>query len=202
MILRTPVDEPRESPRIVDDREPRPFWHEIPRDRAHPLLRGMPSDAPAHRHTFDALIVYGQEIEQFDHLPGDGIPPVFNPTPPNHREFRMNLTCTQCGQIIGMQGLLTADDEHKRVEPVPLRAKHLQAQHTSTWGSYRDWSSWLVYDDDHLIGAMTSARTPRGRDYVEGYVDDEDGARHSTQAPTAIGVLRKLASAHARRPAR
>lgn len=201
MILRTPFDEGRDDPHVVDDREPRHYWTNFDHDRAHPLARGIPYvEGGTHRHVFDALVAYGQELEQPDDPLKSEEENWRNP-PPNHREFRMNLTCIECGQIIGLEGILTRDETHKKLDPEPLRAKHLSAQHTSSWGSYRPYAAYAVYAGDDMIGAMSTGMGSRGRVYMEGYVLDADGTKHVAQAPTPIGLLRKLASAHAQKPA-
>lgn len=201
MILRTPIDEPDRSLHVMDDREPNHYWTEFNRDTAHPLARGVPYvEDESHRHVFDALVVFGKETEQPDNPALSEHDNWMHP-PANHREFRMNLTCVQCGQIVGLEGILTANETYKRVDPVPLRAKHLDAQHTSSWGSYRAMMAWAVYAGEDQVGVMSSGLTPRGREYVEGFVVDADGTKHKAEAPTAIGLLRKLASAHAQRPA-
>lgn len=202
MILRTPNDEDRQLVRVVDDREPRYYWSlDAARDRAHPLAMGVPYvEGSTHRHLFDALLAQGQEIEQPDN-PALSEEENWRHPPANHREFRLGLTCVECGQIVQLEGIFTADDVYRRVDPEPIRAGHLRAQHTSSMVSYRDWRTWAVYAGDDLVGAMSTGRGPRGREFVEGYVIDPDGTKKTSQAPTAIGVLRKLASAHAQKPA-
>jgi hypothetical protein len=200
MILRTPFDENNDGIRVVDDREPAHYWTNFQRDRAHPLARGIPYvEGSTHRHLFDALVSYGTEHEQPDN-PALSEEENWRHPPANHREFRMNLTCVECGQIVALEGLLTRDDLYKRVDAEPLRAKHLTAQHTSSWGSGR-FNSWAVYAGEDLVGAMSTGMGTRGRVFVEGYVVDADGAKHKSEAPTSIGLLRKLASAHAQKPA-
>jgi hypothetical protein len=199
MILRTPIDEDRRSGlHVTDDREPTRFYDlDFHRDHAHPLARGIPASVPEHRHVFDALVAYGKETElESPHDDADDDPNPFSTRPvPTHQEFRLNLTCVQCGQIVALQGVLTADETHKRVDPVPLRTKTLQAQHTSTYGSYVDYSCWAVHDPQGmLVGAMRTGSTARGRTYVEGYILADAGQPLSVQAPTAIGALRKLAA--------
>jgi hypothetical protein len=205
MILRTPIDEGSDAPHVVDDREPRHYWTHFNRDRAYPLARGIPyqewvEGVPRHRHVFDALVVYGPEEEQPDD-PRKSEEENWRNPPPNHRPFRMNLTCIECGQIVALEGILTQDDQHKVLAAEPLRAKHLSAQHTSTWGSYRPYAAYAVYDGQEMVGAMSTGMGSRGRVFMEGYVLDADGTKHVAQAPTPIGLLRKLASAHARKPA-
>jgi hypothetical protein len=82
------------------------------------------------------------------------------------------------------------------VDPEPLRAGGLLAQQVGGDRYGGDLTSWVVYDraDRAPIGCITWGRGLRGRHYFQGRFDAWPG-RQTVQARTAVGCLRKLATA-------
>lgn len=140
---------------------------------------------PDGRHSFDAIEADANET--YNEEAGT-----------SSQRFRLVLTCTRCGLVERIEGVRDTSVSRARtgqVDPTPLRAGSLQAQQVSadamTGG--RKLDRYLVHDfGGAAVGVIDWACGRRGRAYYTGRLRDWPAGLH-VEAPTPIGVLRKLA---------
>ncbi len=175
---------------VTDDRVPRPFEWDGGDASYLGHWRRQGASCPAGRHTWDAIVV---ERDTYD----EAVVAAFGSNPDREViEFRLVLTCTQCGIIEKLSGYRDPQrGTDGEIDPVPLRAGGLVAQEVSrTSMSFGGpLSTWLVHDSaGAAVGKMSWGSTPRGRRYVSGrLVAWPSGLL--VEAPTAVGCLRKMA---------
>jgi len=148
-----------------------------------------PAQCPNGRHLWDAVIATAPDLQpdrEDDEEDEDRL------------RFQLALTCVRCGRIELLEGVTHADGlcGPGRVDPEPLRAGGLLAQHVGGDRYGGDLTSWAIHDrPDHApIGCITWGRGLRGRHYFQGRFDAWPGGR-LVEAATAAGCLRKLAKA-------
>lgn len=114
--------------------------------------------------------------------------------------FREVLTCVRCGRVEKREGT-RRDSTYSRLDPEPLRAGALRAQEIERTHFFSSTgSSYVVVDEaGELVGRISWNTGQRGRRFYVGALGDINprATTNVIEAPTAIGVLRKLARLHA-----
>ncbi|HWU23953.1 MAG TPA: hypothetical protein VN088_20615 [Nocardioides sp.] len=168
---------------LRDVRVPRPY---VGYDNATPVDHQHRSEAcPDGRHLWDLLQTSGRYSPHED-----------DPGVVGHLDIRITGTCVRCGVIWRLEG--TELDQSERgvgqLAPEPLRAGGLLAQEVDRdtwWREPRSRYTVHAGTDPAVIGHIVWGRTPRGRDFYGGRLNDwPDG--HVVDAPSALACLRKL----------
>lgn len=117
--------------------------------------------------------------------------------------FREVLTCVRCGVVEQREGT-RRDSRWSRLEVEPLQAGKLRAQQVKVDNFWSGDAGSFVVVDEHSepVGRITWDRGPRGRGFYVGRLGDlhprgDSDPGSLVEAPTALGVLRKLATRHA-----
>jgi hypothetical protein len=115
--------------------------------------------------------------------------------------YREVLTCVRCGRVEQREGT-RRDAAVRHIDVAPLRAGDLRAQEVERTTFFSGTaSSYVVVDQAGApAGRISWARGSRGREYYVGVLGDDHprATPEAVEAPTAIGVLRKLARSRPR----
>ena len=163
------------QPNLLDARVPMGFVR-CPPTRV--LAAGHRSDeCPDGRHRWDALLATGEPVA--GEVEGDQLEP-----------FRLRVTCTRCGLVQELSGLLD-ENRHRtglRLTPAPLTSGALVAQEIRRdYSGDRQLSTWAVHlrDGGPPIGAIGWQRGTRGRLFHVGKHYDDPGQYFEGRSPDA-----------------